>query len=233
MSKYHYVYKSYEEWGREYIGVRSCNCLPEKDTKYFGSFYDKTFFPTEKTILFVCETREEAMEIEIELHDFFDVAVNPQFANQAKQTSTKFDTTGVIAGPHTKEWKQAQSERMSGENNPRFGVSLTEEEKKKMSEARSGEKNPRFGIPCTEETKKKISVANSGRYLGALSPRSKAIIAIQPDDIQRHFGSGREAARELEMDWGTLRYFLKNGHVLAKGKWKDWRFIYKNSEVLN
>ena len=118
MKKHHYVYKSFEEEGREYIGVRSCDCLPEEDTKYFGSFRDKTFFPTEKTILFVCETRQEASEIEIELHDFFDVAVNPQFANKSKQTSTKFDTAGL---PQTEAQKQAQSERMSGENNPNYG----------------------------------------------------------------------------------------------------------------
>lgn len=100
----HYIYKSYEVGGREYIGSRSCNCLPESDIKYFGSFKDKTFNPTEKTILFVCETRKEALEIEIELHDFFDVAVNPQFANLVKQTSTGFSTAGLI-----------------GENYPNYG----------------------------------------------------------------------------------------------------------------
>ena len=131
MTKYHYVYRSFEKVGREYIGIRSCNCLPEEDTKYFGSFKDETFKPTEKIILFICETRKEAAEIEIELHNFFDVAVNPKFANRSKQTSTRFDVTGVILGPRTEkdrkkisekmsgrtfsaEWKQAQSERMTG-----------------------------------------------------------------------------------------------------------------------
>ena len=67
---------------------------------------------------------------------------------------------------------------------------------------------------------------------GALNTRSKAIIAIEPDGTQRHFGSILEASRELETASETLFYFLKNGHVLAKGKFKGWRFIYKNSEVL-
>jgi len=48
--KYFYVYYSYEPWGRGYIGKRECWCLPEEDTKYFGSFRDKTFKPTEKII---------------------------------------------------------------------------------------------------------------------------------------------------------------------------------------
>jgi hypothetical protein len=128
MTKHHYVYHSYEEWGREYIGVRSSDCLPEEDTKYFGTFSDKTFKPTGKVILFVCETRQEASEIEIKLHDFFDVAVNPQFANKAKATSTKFDTTGL---PNTEEAKKKISESLSGEKNPMFGM--------------SGEKHPNYG----------------------------------------------------------------------------------------
>jgi len=127
MSKHHYVYRAFEEGGRDYIGRRTCNCLPKEDIGYFGSFKDKTFKPVGKVILFVCETRKEAAEIEIELHDFFDVAVNPQFANKAKATSSRFDTTGVpkteeqkkkisdkMSGrTFTKEWKQAQSERMT------------------------------------------------------------------------------------------------------------------------
>ena len=210
MTTHHYVYHSYEEWGRDYIGIRSCNCLPEEDTKYFGSFTDKTFNPTGKTILFVRKTRQEVAEIEIILHDFFDVAVNPKFANKAKATSTKFDTTGVIWGPHTEEQKKANSERMSGENHPQFGVPHTEESKKKMSAAKSGEKNPQYG------------------KAGALHPRSKAIIAIKPDGTELHFGGGREAARELRVNQGNLCQYLKTGHVLTQGPLKSWRFLYEN-----
>jgi hypothetical protein len=36
--EYYYTYYSYEEYGRGYFGSRSCKCLPEEDTKYFGSF---------------------------------------------------------------------------------------------------------------------------------------------------------------------------------------------------
>jgi len=198
MTKHHYVYRSYEEKGREYIGRRTCNCLPEEDNKYFGSFYDKTFSPTEKIILFVCETPEETAEIEIELHDFFDVAINPQFANRAKATSTKFDRTGF-----------------TGEKHPMFGVPHTEKAKKKMSVVNTGEKNPMFGL------------------FGSLNPTSKAIIVIEPDGTQRHFGSIIEAARELGTHQGHLcgRY-LKTGKSPTKGKFKGWQFCYQNSEEL-
>jgi len=242
MTTHHYVYKSFEEKGREYIGVRSCDCIPEEDTKYFGSFKDKSFFPTEKTILFVCETRKEVVEIEIELHNFFDVAVNPQFANRAKQTSTGFDRAGV---PRTKEDKKKISEANSGENHPQFGIPHTEEWKKAQSEKKSGEKSPMFGVPRTEETKKKLSEAhtgktlteehkkklseaNSGRFLGALHPRSKAIIAIKPDGTELHYGSICEATRGLETYMCTLCYLLKNGHSPTRGKFKGWKFIYQN-----
>jgi hypothetical protein len=88
--EYYYTYYSYEEWGRGYIGSRGCECLPEEDIKYLGSFKDKTFNPTQKIILEIYETREQALEAEVILHDFYDVANNPHFANKAKQTSTKF-----------------------------------------------------------------------------------------------------------------------------------------------
>ena len=197
----HYVYYSYEEWGRGYIGIRTCDCLPEEDTKYFGSFRDKTFKPTGKTILFVCETRKEVAEIEIELHDFFDVAVNPQFANRSKQTSTGFDRTGV---PTSEARKKAHSERMSGEN------------------------NPNYGIPKTEDWKKAQSEKMSGRYLGALSPCSKAIIAIKPDGTELHFGGVGESARELRIDRGSLCKYLKTGNSPRWGKFEGCRFVYEN-----
>lgn len=89
--EYHYTYYSYEEWGRGYIGSRSCDCLPEEDVNYFGSFADETFKPTQKIILKDdYETRKEADADEIILHNYFEVDINPHFANRARQTSTKF-----------------------------------------------------------------------------------------------------------------------------------------------
>ena len=248
MTKHHYVYKSYEEEGREYIGCRSCNCLPEEDIKYFGSFKDKTFKPTGKTIMFVCETRKEVLEIEIELHNFFDVAVNPKFANQSKQTSTGFDTTGVIAGPLTEEHKKKISVANSGEKHPMFNVPHTKEWKQTHSERMSGENNPQYGVPRTKEWKKTHSERMTGKYTGennpchgrtgekhpnygntgALSPCSKAIIAIKPDGTQEHYGSISEASRKLKIPLSSLSGYLKTGDVRKQGKWEDWGFVYRN-----
>ena len=87
-----YVYYSYEQWGRGYIGARGRDPV---DDIYFGSFKDTTFEPTEKIVLEVFDTMEEALEAEVLLHEFFDVAVNPHFANRAKQTSKGFTTMGI------------------------------------------------------------------------------------------------------------------------------------------
>ena len=88
--KHFYVYYSYQEYVRGYIGKRECKCLPQEDVNYFGSFHDKTFYPTQKIILETFDTVGEALKAEIILHNFYEVDKNPHFANRARQTSTGF-----------------------------------------------------------------------------------------------------------------------------------------------
>lgn len=95
MSKWHYVYYSYEPWGRGYIGKRSSNVPPEED-HYMGSFTDKSFRPTEKIVLATFENSHAAIEAEIQLHNFYNVDINPCFANRARQTSTGFAWHGNV-----------------------------------------------------------------------------------------------------------------------------------------
>ena len=106
----HYVYYSYEEFGRGYIGCRTCEGLPEKDV-YLGSYHDKTFSPTQKIILETFSTREEALQAEVDLHMFYQVDKNPHFANKARQKTTGFyySAKGVV---RTEEYKQKMSESM-------------------------------------------------------------------------------------------------------------------------
>ena len=112
---YYYTYYSYEEWGRGYIGSRGCECLPENDIGYFGSYRDKTFNPTKKTILGIYDTREKALVDEIILHYFYDVANNPHFANQANATCTGFCFHGERASEHS---------RKNGIRNHKLGVGV-------------------------------------------------------------------------------------------------------------
>jgi hypothetical protein len=148
---HHYTYYSYEEWGRGYIGKRTCDCLPEEDVGYFGSFSDKTFKPTRK-IIFRSDYANalELVKDEIILHDFYDVAKNPHFANRAKQTSTKFDTTGMTM-TCTEETREKLRQR-------HLGKTLSKEHRKKLSLAKKGKKRK----PHLEDTKEKIRQAKLG-----------------------------------------------------------------------
>jgi hypothetical protein len=138
--KYFYVYYSYEHWGRGYIGKRECWCLPEEDVKYFGSFSDKTFKPTEKIILKTFDTLEEVLLAEVLLHNYYEVDENSHFANKSKQTSKGFYFSA------------------SGKDHPRFGKETPIEVRKKQSKSMLGEKNPMYGRTRvhSEETREKL-----------------------------------------------------------------------------
>jgi len=139
-SKHFYVYYSYEEFGRGYIGKRECKCIPEEDIKYFGSFVDKTFRPTKKIILETFSNAKECLIAECALHNFYQVDKNPHFANMARQTSTKFYFN------------------KSGESHPNYGKKTSLEVRKKQSESMMGEKNSMYGKKRnhSEETRQKL-----------------------------------------------------------------------------
>ena len=178
MKKYFYVYYSYEEYGRGYIGKRECKCLPEEDVKYFGSFTDKTFKPTQKIILKTFGSVEDALEVESILHDFYEIDKNPHFANRARQTSKKF----YYINP---------SENMLGENNPakrpevRKKISdsakkrvLSEETRRKISSSNMGKKSPKgmLGKKLTEEQRQKVrekKVARDNKIWNIKDPEGK------------------------------------------------------------
>lgn len=154
MKKYYYVYYSYEEFGRGYIGKRECKCLPEEDIKYFGSFKDKTFKPTQKIILETYDNLEEVLQAEVILHNFYQVDKNPHFANKARQTSKKFyyyiqkDSRPIF----TPEVREKLRNKMLGDNNP----AKKPEVRQKLKEAR----NKRI---TTDETRRKMSESHIGK----------------------------------------------------------------------
>jgi hypothetical protein len=160
MKKYHYVYYSYEQWGRGYIGARTCSCPPTEDLKYFGSFKDKSFKPTNKIILFEFATREEALEAEICLHNFYEVHINQHFANQAKQTATKFNRQGL---PGTLQGKQHSTSTREKMRRAKLGTKRPLSVRQKQSQSVKGAKNPFYGKEHTQKTKQKISASKKGK----------------------------------------------------------------------
>lgn len=145
-----YVYYSYEQWGRGYIGYRGCEYekgyTPETEP-YWGTYSNKTFKPTEKIILFQNLTQEEALEIEIYLHNFYDIDRNDHFANKAKQTSTGFrsNNTGKIRINNGIKEKNIPKNTKIPEGYFLGGLPKSKEQKQKQSEAKKGENNPNYG----------------------------------------------------------------------------------------
>jgi hypothetical protein len=153
LTEYHYVYYSYEEYDRGYIGSRTCKCLPEEDINYFGSFKDKTFKPTQKIILKSdYATREEAYVDEIILQQYYKVVKNPHFVNRAYQTSTGFSRKGT--DPYNKGKKMSLEQRQKLSLVCK-GRKVSKETKEKISKSIKGR-------ILTEDHKRRISEANNG-----------------------------------------------------------------------
>jgi hypothetical protein len=223
MSKYFYVYYSYEEYGKGYIGKRECKCLPEEDVSYFGSFRDKTFKPTQKIILETFDSVEEALQAECALHSFYEVDRNPHFANKAKQTSHKF----YYKLSHEEAKKRGQKVKEKG-----WGIcGLTREERIKNSKL-AVEKNKRdgggfYGLTDEQRTKngklgsKKAREMCVGIY--ALTPERRSEISKKAGKI-----TGDKLAKEfvLKSPTGEIIYG-KNIRKFCRENNLDHRVITK------
>jgi hypothetical protein len=142
-----------------------------------GSFRDKTFDPTQKEILAVCDTRKEALRTEMFFHDMYDVARNPVFANKAKATSVGFCTEGTTASEEAREKFRLAN---AGERNPSYGkvwwMNPDTGEERKSSECPGSEwvrgrggkavQNKWWNNPATGEEKKSEKSPGEGWVLG-------------------------------------------------------------------
>ena len=129
----HYVYYSYEEYGRGYIGVRSSEKDPARDP-YMGSYKDKSFSPTHKIVLEEYSTREEAARAEITLHAYYDIGRNQHFANKAKATALGFGCGAWNKGK-TGIYSEESLERMRKSST---GKIISEETREKIRQAHLG-----------------------------------------------------------------------------------------------
>lgn len=125
-NKYYYTYLIYDPvLNMKYIGSRASMIKPEFDTKYMGTVSSKKWksewknikIRCSKKILKVFDNFKDMLEHEVFLHNYHDVAKNPLFFNEAKQTTTKFTTTGI---KHSEDACKKISESHSGEKHPMF-----------------------------------------------------------------------------------------------------------------
>ena len=120
-STYHYVYRITNlVENKHYYGKRSSYIEPKLDLgfRYFSSSRDDQFILDQKInpshyrykVIRLFKRVQEATIYEIKLHNLFDVGRNPRFYNKAKQTSTKFDTSGTIRSQEVRH-KQSQTSK--------------------------------------------------------------------------------------------------------------------------
>lgn len=118
-------------------------------------------------------TEEEAFEIEREtIEDYvFNlgygidiIGYNNEKDEIGHLTNNTFGGDGTSGRRHTEEEKLNQSIRMTGKNNPMYGISLkmSDENKKIMSERNKGEKNPMYGISPKDRMSEEVY--NNWRY---------------------------------------------------------------------
>jgi hypothetical protein len=87
-----------------------------------------------KIILKRFTNRKDAVAYEIEMHNRFDVAVNHQFWNRAKQTATGFDRSGVMISEELLN-KSYRGRKLSAEHKEKISAAgkgrvFTDEHKK-------------------------------------------------------------------------------------------------------
>ena len=172
----------------KYIGVRSCNCLPENDFDYMGSSnilieaLQKTPEAFTKKIIDTFPTREIANTNEQWLHETYDVARNPEFYNQmnaplgfcmsgrthSEETRKKISlsNSGENCSTATRAKMSAAGKRKTFSSEHRAKISAAQkgktpsvETRKKLSENHVGMK----GKKHSEESKKKMSKIQKGR----------------------------------------------------------------------
>lgn len=193
----HYVYRITNKLeNKHYYGVRtSHNIEPEDDLGiyYFSSSADKKFIRDQKEnlnnyrykIIKKFTTREDAIELEIKLHNKFDVGINESFYNRCKQTSKGFDRTGMktdLTNEHKLKISKANKGRkFSQKHKENISLSRKKGYDNGSIEKLTEDKNPMYRKGHSEEARRKISKVHKGKILTQETKNkiSKAKIGIE------------------------------------------------------
>jgi len=238
---YNYVYRITNiKDKKHYYGIRKIDGrTPIEDIGiyYFSSSRDKDFIKDQKDnpqnykykILKVCDSRRQALELEIKLHDKFNVGVNESFYNRAKQTSIGFDATGQAGVPKTKEHNRKVSEALKGKVIP-------QEVREKISKKLTGRKHTQESInkmkrsyselgrePMSEQTKEKISEALTGKKLSEEHKEKIRKNKIGKKLAEEHKEKIRNSAKNVKLKKVKCPFCDKEG---AEPAMKSWHFDY-------
>lgn len=156
----HYTYRITNiKLNKHYYGCRSSKVEPKLDLgiKYFSSSKDKLFVQDQKEnslhykykIIKIFNTREEAIQLEIKLHNRFNVGINESFYNKSKQTSIGFSTFGIPSKP------------LNGKENGMYGKTHTLESIAKIRKSRANQQVWNKGKTNVYSYETKLSISNT------------------------------------------------------------------------
>jgi len=214
-----------------------------KRNKYFLRIVNK--YPCSVRIYKFCASEKEAWELEMER------IAELKTIGQAKTNIHVGGSGGDVFSHKSEEEKNQLREKMSkltkGENNPRFGVKLTEETRKKIAESKqrckhiytsekfkkkmslvtSKENNGMFGRKHTEESKQKMSKNRKGLTAGSKNGMfgKKGEEAINGKKIYM-FDENKKLIREFTTVTVTLEFLNIKGHTALYRAIKNKR-MYK------
>ena len=158
-------------------------------------------------------------------YNIFDVAGNVCYLKRSDTIKERFcgEGNGMYGKHHSDEWKQnhsdcvkglwekeeyrkVQTERMQGENNPMYGVSL------------DGEKNGMYGKHHSDETKRKIAESKIGKTHAPT--HFKRVRCVETGKI---YNSQSEAAQEYGITPAAISLVCKGKNKTAKKM--HWEFV--------
>ncbi len=241
---FHYTYLLLHKTnGMRYIGVRSSKVSPLEDFLYWGS---SRHIPSDvkkthiKIILKEFSTRQEAVEHEILLHNLNDVAKSPFFYNKAKQTSSKFDTSGIkLSEEHKEKCRKASTGKYHTEETKAKlsallkGRTFSENTRKQMSEShkilasKPDYVNPRQGFTLNDTLKQKISLRVKELECNKGTNNNKFVpwFISYPTVTHLFYGiTKKDKALQEGLSKGTYQNLCsrsKGIRTISKGKFKD------------
>lgn len=223
---YHYTYLiTNNENGMKYIGVRSSKCIPEEDDIYMGSSKVLNAVISQlgvsgfiKEILEKFESRELAVQNEIELHNKFDVDRNVEFYNKSKQTSTGFDQYGY------------QSQRMIDNNpmkDPAVAKKVSETMKRRYA---SGSLKPtQMSEQGLERCRRaKLGDNNPLRKHPELTNTAKPVEVYYLDGTMKRFEFMKQVTYDTGVPYSTLKCIKRYGTISKKWNIKEIKQIEKD-----
>lgn len=243
--EYHYTYRiTNKVLNKHYYGVRTSKIEPSKDIGhiYFSSSRDKAFKLDQKEnpqdykykVIRNFDSRKEAMELEVLLHNKFNVGINENFYNKSKQTSTGFYYSNrglkftkehklkmsISNKNKSKEAREKISKRVSEE-----WANMSEEKYKQKCKAISESLK---GKPQPEWKKQK----QSKRMSGASNSTAKHIIIYNKKDevMFECKGNFKQVCDENKLPHNSLRKshtnngerILQTNRSLLMAKKKGW-----------